>query len=168
MTEFVIAIIAFVVIIAAILQMGWFCRAKVQTMIWSRANAGRLAIQDEYTVMPSTFVFTWTDGPDRVTYTEDDMVVGTDANQFMGVVTRASSTPVNYPFYTNFYIWNNHLAQFMDFNAGDYSTTRGWASGVDYREIPIDPVLQRLVISQRSLIISSKTVLPPFSTRSVP
>ena len=168
MTEFIIALIAFLVVIVAILQMGWFCRAKVQTMIWSRANAGRLAIQDEFVLTATPFVGTWSNGPDGVPYTEDDRMVGADATPFMNVATRATSEPFNYPFYSPFYVQNNHLAEFMDLNAGDYSTTRGWAIGIDYREVPIDPVFQKLVLSQRSLIISSRTVLPPFTTKSVP
>lgn len=167
-TEFCIALIAFVVVSVGLLQIGLFCRTKVETMIWSRANAGRAAIADEFSAVPTPFVGSWSDGADRYTYTEDDAPIPATADDFMSVASRALSRPFQYPFYTPAYIQNNAIAQFMDLNGGDYSTTRGWAVGVDFQEVPVDTAFQRLVYSQRYLIISSKTVLPPFNTRGVP
>jgi hypothetical protein len=167
-TEFCVALIGFIVVAVGLLQIGSFCRAKVETMIWSRANAGRLAIADEFSAVPTPFVGSWSDGGDRRSYTEDDTPTPATADDFMAVASRALSRPFQYPFYTPPYIQSNAIAQFMDLNGGDYSTTRGWAVGVDYQEIPVNTAFQRLVFSQRYLVIGSKTVLPPFNTRGVP
>jgi hypothetical protein len=168
MTEFCIALVAFLVVSVGVLQIGQFCRAKVETMIGARADAGRRAIADEFTAVPVPFVGTWTDGPDLHSYTEDDLPVPATADDFMSIASRALSRPFQYPFYTPSYIQNNAMAQFMDLNGGDYSTTRGWAVGTAYRQVPVNGAFQRLVFNQRHLLIGSKTVLPPFHTRGLP
>jgi hypothetical protein len=168
MTEFVVAIVAFVAIIAGLLQVGTLCRAKVETMIRSRALAGANAINNGYDPIPFPFVGTWSDGRDRLSYTEDDVVVPSSGDPFMAVATRAASTPINYPRYTPPYVQNNALADFIDFNGGDYSATRGWAKGIDFRDVEIDFAVQKLIVDQDVIVISSATYLPTFSTTTIP
>lgn len=75
MLEFVIALVAILVLVAGLLQIGRLTRVQLNALNEARADAARLAMSDVYTrrIPGPQFLRDWDVGPDRARHSRDDI-----------------------------------------------------------------------------------------------
>ncbi len=81
MVELAVGLVVILVLFAGLIQIGRLSRARTRTMIEARENAGRNAMDDEFSNDGgSTYILSWSAGPDGKAYTADDLLFpGTNA-----------------------------------------------------------------------------------------
>ncbi len=74
--ELLIGIIAFLVLLSAILQITSLSNAMTETSRTARAEAGTRAMSDIETLYPASYIRNWQEGRDGKAYTRDDIEMG--------------------------------------------------------------------------------------------
>jgi hypothetical protein len=95
MVEFLIALVAVLVLAAGLLQLTALMLAQSRTMTKARKDAGIAAVQPLVPLSSAKFIRDWEEGFDTVSYSADDRVVlSSAASQFENLfVEKASTAP---------------------------------------------------------------------------
>jgi hypothetical protein len=86
MVEFIVALVAALVVIAALAQIGAIGRLHSALMNNARRNAGALALLDTQTLAGPDYILNRTPGNDGARYTRDDGFLAASAADFSGHV----------------------------------------------------------------------------------
>ncbi len=77
LVEFVVGLIAVLVLFAALIQLGLLANAHTEIMVKAREEAGVNVITPIVNMEPPDYIAAWQDGDDEISYSADDeMVLG--------------------------------------------------------------------------------------------
>ena len=144
MVEFMAGLVAILVILAGLIQIGQLTHARTRTMIAARMAAGQLAMAPTRPMSETALLISdWVPGPDQRRYTRDDMALVT--SNAVALPGKLAGWVPNTP--------TNALATLGNSPnpAGDFFLVKGEASG----EVPILPIIQRLVYAHSTLEVES-------------
>ena len=88
--EFIVAIIAVIVLVAGMIQLGLLQKAHTDVMIEARENAGKHAITPVEGDETPDYVGSWTNGSDKVNYSADDEATDGDTADVQTIVNCAN------------------------------------------------------------------------------
>ena len=80
--EFVVALVAVMVLFAGLLQIGLFSRLHTDAMMEARKDAAERAVSPFAGAMSADFIAAWQDGDDEISYSKDDDAVLGQLNHF--------------------------------------------------------------------------------------
>lgn len=93
MVEFVVGIIAVLILFAGLMQIASLTKTHTDTMVEARRLAAEQAVIDMDTLSPSEYILQWRNGADGKPYTRDDEYGNADPGAFgERMVERASAT----------------------------------------------------------------------------
>lgn len=153
MVEFMIGLVAALVLLAGLIQIGQLMHAHTRTMIAARANAGRLAIARTPPLSEiASFISDWVPGPDRRQHTHDDIaLINTNAAKLPGELVGTAhleqlpDAPIN----------ALSMLQTSPNPINDFFLVKGKAS----ESVHILPIIRRLVYTHSTLEVESDTWL---------
>lgn len=154
--EFVVGILAILIVLSAILQLNTLTREDTRTMLEARAAAGAAALSDDYfaPVSPGpSYLQDWQTGPDGNAYTRDDQPVRGNASLLSGgVITHM------HPDELDARVPGNPLSPLADSSQvlSGLGFVRGHASSAP---IPLLPVTRNLVFGRDSITLESQVFL---------
>lgn len=79
--EFVVGLVAILVVFAVLIQIGRIAKEHTQALLGARERAGEFALSEEHTtLMPGPmYIQDWSEGGDGTRYSRDDRIRGGDA-----------------------------------------------------------------------------------------
>jgi hypothetical protein len=180
MMELLVGIIALVVILVGIVQLGEGGFQQLNTIFAALRDASQNAISGQASGTPYMMIQDWADGRDQLAYTADDQAVYVASSSFYNLARNALSEPVDYPAYAPYQQFGQYnFASRLDPGA---MTTSGWAiPGLSSRDLTTGGVyeheqpdaqtpsvqfgdaLQRLVYDSDKITVRSEVYLPPLS-----
>lgn len=147
--EFVIALVAILVLVAGLLQIGRLTRVQLNALNEARADAARLAMADLYTrrVPGPQFLFDWDIGPDRARHSRDDIPRPGDPGAVRLMIlahAKPDELAVRVP--------NNPVSNLMNLYPliDGYALVQGRA---EPRSVPLLPVMRHLIYDAEAIDI---------------
>ena len=92
LVEFVVSIVAVIVLVAGLVQIGLLTKVHTDVMQEAREKAGELVLSPMPMGMAPDYIGKWEDGPDGVNYSSDDEAAGGNLAGFQGM-TIAGAQP---------------------------------------------------------------------------
>ncbi len=154
MVELAVGLVAMMVLLGALIQIGRLAHARTRTMMEARAAAGALGLGAGNAFWPfgSEYIYNWHAGRDGRAYTRDDVrIIAVGAVSSVQAAVEASGMagvpepPVN-PFHS--------LSAGVN-PAQDFALVHGSES----ESVDVLPVVRRLVYNQESIVVTSSTCL---------
>jgi len=156
MIEMVVGLLAMMLLMVGLLQIGRFSIAHNRAQLTARERADRQAIQPTYTppMAQPVYMRDWDEGVDGVRYTQHDVPVLGAAPE-VGTEILVHAHPAQVSAYTDSQPWNDLQAspQVME----SLRFVRGFARSA---EIPVYPLMQRLVVHDESLSMEQTVWMP--------
>jgi hypothetical protein len=153
MVEFMAGLVAMIVLLAGLIQIGRLMHAHTRTMSAARAAAGRLAMSPTPPISEAAlFISDWVPGPDRRRHTHDDQAITT---------SNAAALPGELVGHAHLEAVTNAPANALatlaasPSPAGDFFMVKGQAS----EGVAILPMIRRLVYARPTLEVESEAWL---------
>jgi hypothetical protein len=156
LVEFAVGLVALLILIAALVQIGAIARRDLRNILDARARAGAAALSDVYLapVLPGPrFIRDWSDGPDGSPYTRDDRPIFANPNLLAeGIVGRVD------PDRLSRLVPQNRFSALADPAA--VLPGMGFVRGSSSRTvIPVLPIARRLFFGRETLELDSDVFL---------
>jgi hypothetical protein len=154
--EFVVGLVAILILTAALLQIGTLIREDSRTIQEARAEAGIAALSDTYfaPVSPGPrYIQNWSTGPDRAAYTRDDQAILGNADLLAGGII-----PYARPDSLASFLPDNSLSPLADSSQvlSGLSFVRGYSSS---GPVPLFPITRKLIFGRDTLTVESSAFL---------
>ncbi len=151
LVEFAVALIAVMVLLAGLIQIGQLSRARTATLIAARRNAAVLALGASAPPAGAVPVISsWMPGPDGRRYTHDDFAVGASnamaLPRLLAGMARLGSVPQAPP---------NAISRMAASGAAEFGLVRGDAADT----VPTLPVIRNLVYPRPEIELESEVWL---------
>ncbi|MBN1669997.1 MAG: hypothetical protein JXR37_03125 [Kiritimatiellae bacterium] len=155
MIEFVVAIVAIVVLFAGLLQICRLCALHTETMTESRAEAGAYAMSDTYVLegRGPDYIQDWKRGADRKRYSRDDRSSPADPSRVAKEIVAHA-----HPGDLAARLGMNEISALRasKYPVNEYMLVRGYGSR---SAIDLVPVIRRLVYADDSVDVECETWL---------
>lgn len=157
MVEFIVGLVAVLVLFAGLLQVVSLTQARTETIVAARREAGQRAIAASANHMAPDYIRHVLEGPDRSRYSADD--AHTLANPYLlqnVVISRAASDPSDW-----IVIDAAPNTALSDLRANPNPITDfGFLSGRDSRTIEVIPTIRDLVYDANSITVETEVWMP--------
>ncbi|MBU0679440.1 MAG: pilus assembly protein [Verrucomicrobia bacterium] len=147
MVEFVVGIVAVLVLFMGLLQIAQLARKRTRAMLEAQAEAGMYSMSDELIIaLPGPqHIYDWDPGSDERPYSEDDSpILGSSAMINADIIRHARPDDLET------YAGGNRISSL--YHAPDFVTEIGLVHGEAKSEnIPLYPIIQHLVYRDESI-----------------
>jgi len=143
MVEFVVAIIAVVVLFAALVQIGLLSKVDTDMMNKAREMAGEAVVAPVLGEPASDFIADWSKGDDEVNYSVDDEFSEADTFEFENHIVGYSHTA---DLFTK--VGPNLVSGLL---GNPYSVMNGMVQGESSKEVDLLPVIRDMVYAADSI-----------------
>lgn len=151
--EFLISLVAILVLAGGLLQLTALMAAQSRTMVQARKEAGVAAVQQVAELSDPEFIKDWQAGNDAVTYTADDVAEASDAgDEFENLFVEKASTAGGWP-----YIEQSSSDKISPMRTlADPSACFGLVDGHHEEDVQLLPAVRSLLYDKESILVESK------------
>ena len=153
MIEFVVALVAIVVIFVSILQIGLLGLARTEVMGEARREAGSMAMLDVISSPLPDYIEDWQAGPDTRTYSADDTIDHADGYELATrIVAYADPDELNNT------LPNNVISRME--SSPEFEIGVGLLKGDDIETVPLFPAITHLVYDADEIRVEGEVWIP--------
>lgn len=157
MIEFIVGLVALLVLFAGLLQVVSLTQARTEAQVSARRQAGLRAMTTSANRMTPDYIRYWTTGPDQSRYSADDVNTPASPSRLRSVVIdRTASDPSEWTVVDA--VPNN---AFSDLHANPNPISDfGFLRGTDSRRVDLIPTIRDLVYDADSITVEAEVWMP--------
>lgn len=153
MIEFIVGLVAILVLSAGLLQIASLTRAQADVMNESRRIAGEQSLLDMTTLEPAHFIQAMEMGPDNKKYTRDDTFTLADASTFRNTfINRTVENDADWAYISR--SGDEHFTQMR--NTANPSIVFGMVQGESHQTVDLISAVQSLIYRAPSIRVEGE------------